>query len=326
MTDLAATLAAAGSGEVELSSQLIDLAEVEIARRATVWHGMVHSTFPGLTVTMSTPVPQLGTINRFKMGAGELFAIESAPVDVRYRPPATGGVSPHLSLMVQSRGSACVTQSGRECRLAEGDLCLLDETSGFRMICEQDSGIVFLRLPRAAALSRYPHLERLFPSSLPASEPGTGLLAGTLLRLMAEAAEISELQRAAMMDAVIQMLGVAEPFSALPETADWRVRRALDFIELNLSVAGLTAENVAQDQRISRRRLDQLMREAFGHSVASHLWSRRLERAAADLRDPRRAGLPVAQIAFANGFEDAAHFTRAFKRRYSVTPGQWRLN
>jgi AraC-like DNA-binding protein len=44
------------------------------------------------------------------------------------------------------------------------------------------------------------------------------------------------------------------------------------------------------------------------------------------LRDPRRNGQSVAQIAFTNGFEDAAHFTRAFKRRYAVTPGQWRLN
>ena len=83
---------------------------------------------------------------------------------------------------------------------------------------------------------------------------------------------------------------------------------------------------VAQEQRISRRRLDQLMHEALGHSIASHLWNRRLEQAAADLRDFTRTGLSIAQIAFANGFEDAAHFTRAFKRRFTVTPGAWRLN
>jgi len=36
--------------------------------------------------------------------------------------------------------------------------------------------------------------------------------------------------------------------------------------------------------------------------------------------------MTAAQVAFANGFEDAAHFTRAFKSRYACTPGQWRLN
>jgi AraC family transcriptional activator of tynA and feaB len=290
-----------------------------------MWHGAVSSAFPGLSVRIATPVPTLGSINRFQMGAGELFAIESAPVEVCYHPPA-GGRSPHLSLMVQSRGSTCVSQAGRECRLAEGDVCLIDESSGFRMIGEECSAILFLRMPRGAAVSRYPQLDRLFARVLPAAEPGTRLLADTLMRLMADATLLDELQRAAMMDAVIHMLGVAEPFSSLPETADWRVHRALDFIELNLSVAGLTAEAVAQDQRISRRRLDQLMTEALGQSIACHLWSRRLERAAADLRDPRRNGMSAAQIAFANGFEDAAHFTRAFKRRYGVTPGQWRFN
>ena len=104
------------------------------------------------------------------------------------------------------------------------------------------------------------------------------------------------------------------------------MRRALDFIEFNLSVAGLTAEIVAQDQHISRRRLDQLMQESCGQSIAGHLWSRRLEQAATDLRDPLKIKLSVAQIAFANGFEDAAHFTRAFKKRFGSTPGQWRLN
>jgi AraC-like DNA-binding protein len=210
--------------------------------------------------------------------------------------------------------------------LGAGDLCVIDEARRFRLVGEDDSTILFLRIPRAAALSRYPTLEKLLVTIFPAEEPGTRLLAETLLRFSSGAAEVREVQRSAMMNAVVQMLGMAEPLSRVATAPDWRVRRALDYIELHLSVAGLTAETVAQDQRISRRRLDQLMHEAFGHSIASHLWNRRLEQAAADLRDPHRSTLSIAQIAFANGFEDAAHFTRAFKRRFGTTPGAWRLN
>jgi AraC-like DNA-binding protein len=319
---MAESLAASGNP----TTRLIDLNDVDSAQRALMWQGAACSAFPGLSLKMPARVPQLGSINRIKMGAGELFAIESAPVEVSYRPPASGAASPHLSLMVQWRGSTQVNQSGRRCDLTEGDICLIDESSAFRMVGEDCSGILFLRLPRGAALSRHPQIERIFASVMTGTEPGTRMLADTLLRLFDDAPQLGELQRAAMMDAVLHMLGVAEPFSALPETRGWRIRRALDFIELNLSVAGLCAEHVAQDQHISRRRLDQLMREALGHSIAGYLWNRRLERAAADLRDPRRAAMPAAQVAFANGFEDAAHFTRAFKRRYEVTPGQWRLN
>ncbi len=311
----------------ELPSLLVDLSEVEQEKRALSWGSAVRSALPSLSVELSDPAKSFGSINLTKMGAGEFFEIDSSPVDVTHH---AGGAKEHdqprLSLMVQSKGSIRVNQAGQSCTLSEGDLCVLDEARSFRLIGEDCSKILFLRMSRTAALSRYPMLEKPFVTVFPSDEPGTRLLAETLLRFSASAAELRELQRSAMMNAVIQMLGMAEPFSKLPTAPDWRVRRALDYIEINLSVAGLTAESVAQDQRISRRRLDQLMHEAFGHSIASHLWSRRLEQAAADLRDPHRSDQSIAQIAFANGFEDAAHFTRAFKRRYSITPGQWRLN
>lgn len=322
---MAEFLAANGNVAGPVPGRLIDLREIDTGSRALMWCRTAHHAFPGVSLELSTRNPPLGSINRFKLGAGELFAIDSAPVEVTYRPSASAGLPPHLSLMVQARRSMEMSQGTRSYRLDEGDLCLIDENAAFRLAGQEPCGILFLRLPRGATLNRHPQLEKLCGTVLPASEPGTRLLADTLLRLLADVSCLGELQRAAMMDAVLQMLGVAEPLSMLPETPDWRVRRALDFIELNLSVAGLTAENVAQDQYISRRRLDQLMREGLGCSIASHLWSRRLERAAADLRDPRRVAATVAQIAFANGFEDAAHFARAFKRRYAVTPGQWRL-
>jgi AraC-like DNA-binding protein len=310
-----------------VEDRLIDLTQVERGRRALMWDGVVRDTFPGISLNVRLPVPQRGSISRIRMGDGEMFAIESGPVEVRYRPSgAVRGAAFYISLMVQSRGSTLVSQGGRHCYLNEGDACLVDEAGAFQLAGEDSSGILFLRVPRASALSRYPQIEGLFATALPGSEPGCRLLTQTLLHMMRIAGPLAELQRSAMLNAAIHILGVAEPFGAVPEATSWRVRRALDFIETNLSVGGLTAEEVARDQRISRRRLDHLMCATLGHSIASHLWRRRLEQAAADLRDSHKSARSVAQIAFANGFEDAAHFTRAFKRKYAVTPGQWRLN
>jgi AraC-like DNA-binding protein len=305
---------------------LVDLSTVAHDLRAGLWDRAVRSAFPGLSVTLADPRPPQGTIERIDVGAGEIFAIESGPADVLHEAPRCRSDQAHLSVMVLSRGSIRIAQAGRIAALAAGDMVLLDETKSFRMVGEESSRMQFLRIPRAAALGRYPLLEKLLVTVLPGELPGTAILAETLLRFAREAHRLGESQRRAMMTAIVQMLGVAEPFSELPASSDWRVRRALDFIELNLSVAGLTAEIVAQDQHISRRRLDQLMHQSCGNSIASHLWSRRLEQAAADLRDPTKVSLSVAQIAFANGFEDAAHFTRAFKKRFGRTPGQWRLN
>ena len=313
-------------GGLDPPRSIVDLKQVEQGERALTWDIAVRSAFPGLSVKLADPTFPLGSIHHLKMGEGEFFEVESAPADVCHQPAKGNGKAAPLSLMVQAKGKMEVKQAAQSCRLNEGDMCVIDEARGFRLIGEDCSRILFLRMPRAAALSRYPFLEKLFVTLFSGEEPGVQILADTLLRFSREAAPLRAMQRSAMMNAVIQMVGMVEPFSSPSGTPDWRVRRALDYIELNLSVPGLTAESVAVDQRISRRRLDQLMHEAFGHSIASHLWSRRLEQAARDLRDPHRADQSIAQIAFANGFEDAAHFTRAFKRRFSITPGQWRLN
>jgi AraC-like DNA-binding protein len=313
--------------ECDLSHPLIDLSEVELEQRALTWDVAVRSNFPGLSVKLTGQGPGHGSIRRVRMGAGELFQIESAPADVSYVPPrGAGPVCPHFSLMLQFKGSTLASQAGHASLVNEGELCMIDEAKAFRLLAEAPTGMIIVRLPRAAVLSRHPQLERVDTRVFSSNDAGTRLFADLLLRLLHDVEPLGELQRSAIMNGIIQMLGAAGP-STQPSAKDhWRVRRALEFIELNLSIAGLTAEAVAQDQHISRRRLDQLMQNTVGHSIAGQLWSRRLEQAAADLRDPHRGGHSIAQIAFANGFEDAAHFTRAFKRRFSVTPGQWRLN
>ena len=43
-----------------------------------------------------------------------------------------------------------------------------------------------------------------------------------------------------------------------------------------------------------------------------------------DLLEPRLAGRPVAEIAYGRGFNDAAHFSRAFRERFGCSPREWR--
>jgi len=305
---------------------LVDLSCIAQSDRALMWRNAARDAFPSLSVALSGPQPGSGLIERVSLGSSEFYTITSAPADVRHQPSGDRAYRPCISVMIQLAGAMVVRQAGRCARLEAGDLCLIDEAKSFRLLGEDDSAILFVRVPRAVVLSRHPRLEKLFITTLPGDEPGTAILSDTLKRVARDCEALGEAQRSAMAGTIVQMLGLAECLAESEEGSQWRVRRALDFIELNLSAAGLTAEMVAQDQNISRRRLDQLMHEAFGCSVAAHLWRRRLEQAAADLRDRNRSKLSIAQIAFSNGFEDPAHFTRAFKRRFAVTPGQWRLN
>jgi AraC-like DNA-binding protein len=307
---------------------LLDLSRVEAPRRAGLWASTATTCFPGLRVDAMPADALVGQIQSIPMGGGGwLWSIVSAPVLVSYAPPHGADDSgASISLVLQLDGAMTVGQNHRACRLAAGDMCLLDERFGFHLQGEAGCHIVFLRMPRRAVLGRHPYLEHCTARTLDAEDPGAQLLRDTLTRAVQAAPDLREEQRGSVLAAMVHLLGAATaPRGDAPAEAPWRVRAAMAFIETHLGDADLTAERVAEAQGVSRRRLDQVLRRALGRSVTAQIWSRRLEQAAADLTDPRYQGRAVSQIAFANGFEDAAHFSRAFKGRFGRTPRDWRI-
>lgn len=300
---------------------LLDLSTVEETRRAAVWTGTAPSLFPGLTVSHALDRAPLGNIRCVAMGGGSLWAIGSSPARVHYSPAPDS--ERHFTLVMQVEGMIEIRQRNRTCQLSAGDLSLLDERFPFELEARGFSGIAFLRMPRQAALGRNPHLEHATAIPLRGAQAGASIVGDTLASAINTAPFMQDKQRSATMTAMIHLLGAVDP--STPESSlGWRVQAALAFVEQHFVRPGLRADEVAADQRISRRRLDQLMLEELGVSITGHIWNRRLEQSAADLRDPAHARRTASEIAYANGFEDPAHFTRAFKRRYGHSPLQWR--
>lgn len=305
-------------------SPVVDMSQVERAQRADYWAGAAPAVFPGLSVRTTHPDFSFGSIQSSRVGQGALFAIASEPAEVSYAPGAIQEADQCLTMMLQASGTAVVHQRERNCELQRGDICFIDERNPFRLIGVESCELLLLRMPRSLVMNRFPEMEHVVGTLIPGRDPGTQLLGQTLLQLLHVARDLREAQQHAAMNAIIHLLGATSGLAVELESLHWRVQKAMDHVELHLSTPGLSADQIAQAQHISRRRLDQLMRDALGLSITGHIWSRRLQRAADDLRDARWVGASISQIAFANGFEDPAHFARAFKRRFEVTPGLWR--
>jgi transcriptional regulator GlxA family with amidase domain len=79
----------------------------------------------------------------------------------------------------------------------------------------------------------------------------------------------------------------------------------------------LGPESIARAHAISVRALHALFEDG-DESVAGLVRRERLARCREDLERP--SGGSVTEIAFRWGFRDAAHFSRAFKREFGVTP------
>jgi AraC family transcriptional regulator, positive regulator of tynA and feaB len=305
----------------------LDLQRVDEAQRALTWARSASAFFPGLSVRDLRANPARGSICGTSLGAGQVWTILSPPVQVSYRP--RGPLDPAaemFSVMLQLQGSTSAMQGGQSCRLRPRDLCLIDGYAPFELeVREEFSRLMFLRVPRAMVLSRHPYLERQTARTFDPDEAGTRLLRAVLHGLLDAAPFLQDEQGAVALAGAVQLLGASQPPGGFRSAAsNWRVRAALALIEADLSDPSLTANRVARAQKISRRRLDEILLETVGLSLSAHIWQRRLAQAASDLRDSRLAGRTVTQIAFGMGFTNTAHFTRAFKRRYGCSPRDWR--
>ena len=85
----------------------------------------------------------------------------------------------------------------------------------------------------------------------------------------------------------------------------------------------LDVEAMARAAGLSRAHFSREFRRAFGESPHAYLLTRRLERAAALLRNTDRS---VAEVCLAIGLQGIGSFTTSFKRAYGKTPTAYRAS
>lgn len=94
-------------------------------------------------------------------------------------------------------------------------------------------------------------------------------------------------------------------------------------IETRLSDPDLSLEHVARLNGVSTRYLQKLFAEQ-GETFRGYRRKRRLERSRADLVSPLYVNLSITEICFRWGFNDAAHFSRAFRKAFGQSPRDYR--
>jgi AraC-like DNA-binding protein len=93
---------------------------------------------------------------------------------------------------------------------------------------------------------------------------------------------------------------------------------------LRLRDPALSVEGIAAQLRLSPSTLHCAW-AGEACSIAEWVWAQRLDSAQRDLCNPSQRGRSVSEIAFAWGFNDAAHFSRAFRARFGCAPRDLRL-
>ena len=95
----------------------------------------------------------------------------------------------------------------------------------------------------------------------------------------------------------------------------------LGCLEKNLDNGELSAEDIAAALGISRSVLFDKCRSVLGKAPTEYLRELRFEKAAEMVKEGSR---PISEVAYLCGFNDAHYFSKAFRKRYGMTPSEYR--
>lgn len=228
-------------------------------------------------------------------------------------------------IVLQMRGTSYFQQDGRKNCLAPGDWNVYDTTLPFSIASTgQSEHLVLIQRCRTARTLRQA-LERMPDRSF--GRNGIERTARDLISsAFRECEKMSYRAGEATAGAILQMIG-----AAIEEAAETRSAGApslksqiVDFIEANLADEGLAVGMIASAFGYSTRQIHRMFHDETGMTVSEYIWKSRLEHSFGDLRSADNQGRTITDIAFTWGFSNAAHFSRAFKEAYGITPRECR--
>ncbi|GAA0274632.1 helix-turn-helix domain-containing protein [Alteraurantiacibacter aestuarii] len=238
--------------------------------------------------------------------------------------------TPSIQLVYARDGVLKTNMAGRVFDVEPGQFVMLDNTRFYQMEMATEHEAVDLMMPQGWLDKYLPDPTGLLARPMSARK-GWGAPLGALLETILDGGlDDSPLPRPLIAEQFGNLLALATGVELGDETRNQHGRhrgqlasRILRRIEDDYSDPDLSPEMVAEQVGISKRYLQTLL-AGSSTSFVQELNATRLDRASELLCDPRAGNLSIADIAFRTGFLDPGYFTRLFRKRYGVTPREWR--
>lgn len=233
----------------------------------------------------------------------------------------------HISLQVNAGGS--IIQNGHVVPVGPGVVTLCETNKPFTLnYTEPNQRHIVLQTSRAALGVDDAIIEELAGRQITRANPARDAFASFISSFMANKTPYPQGTMADMSGVVTSlaaaMLRTENAFSrSMPDKGEALLATIIDFIQANLASPMLTPELISQMHFISRRRLYELF-VMMKETPSDFIRSERLTRAATTLRDPAQREMKISDVAYGLGFNDITTFTRAFYRRYAMTPRDYR--
>jgi AraC family transcriptional activator of tynA and feaB len=268
--------------------------------------------------------PLGAALDRYDFGDLSILAVKGSAQRVVSR---DGSGATWLGVLLPQTPDGFIESKGRMQALRPGHAYVVDFRRPFLIQAHDTFEHIYLVLPSTASELARTFADRGENGSLCLDSGAPAVFANALHALLRNAPRIASIAASTVARSIIELLDAAllEVQEGRPGSArrleEYHRQRIRQHALARLRDPDLSVESIAAAVGLSVRRIHQL----FTHTETTlmrWIWSERLAQCHSRLVDASIRGQRIGGVAYDWGFSDPAHFSRAFRQRYGVSPSQ----
>lgn len=304
---------------------LVDSKRVPPANRLEYWKNQVHSA-NGLNIVCSTP-NFVGTMTNRSLGSCSIHGVKILTPHRAIRERADDDLC-FANLQVSNQGARF--NGNREVPMLQGSMLLYQGSEAYELDFDGASDSLVIAIPKSDLEKRVTNLQVHLDEAIDYDPVKITMLAGLLNGVLSTSSDIRQSVQDGLSEAVLNML-VATLYDcdeAVQKTPTFGsaaiLQRIKTYIHANLEDPNLNPVMTAESMGITVSYLHKIFLQN-NTTLMQYVLAERLERCRKDIAKVDRAG-GISQIAYGWGFNDASHFSRSFRKRFGVSPREYRAN
>jgi len=265
-------------------------------------------------------------IIRFVWSTAQLIEMTVTPHAIRVTPHSEND---SMFVLVSPDGRERVAQNGREACLSVGSFCICDGALPWTLDFTGPARHVILIMPGKRLREIFPDWPQMAAMEISGEGGASAIFFELIASLCRHRGTVNEEAATELASTIAAALTAA--LRSLPQfhqTAPsqletYHKERIRNHVKAHLRDPGLSVESVALEAGLSTRYVHRLFAtEAI--PLMKWVWMERLDHCCRDLGLNSLRNRSVSEIAFYWGFNNPAHFSRAFRNRFGLSPTDYR--
>jgi len=288
------------------------------------WHKMTGRLFKTQHMSVGDPMTFRGDIFHARVGGLDLSRVVSNREWGRRTARAASESQDKIMLVYMVKGSVVLTQGRKNRTIKPDTLTMYRADQPFEWQHASDTVVRNIAIPEAMLKNRARAVDRLIDCSFDCSSALWRVTFDFVGSVLQQASSIPKGTQYSLASQIVELVALSLTSANGPSFDETSSRRALyarckDIIQGSLWNDRLDPQSVADRAGLSVRSLHRIFNE-HGHTVRDLIIQSRLAAGWAELADPARDHLSIAEIASRCGYRNPSHFATAFKAMFGMTP------